>query len=1207
MASLFNLTGFVNVVIGGAMRNLTLVQQQANRTARGLTNNMAQIESSSIAATNAMSRAFLAMGAVFAAKVGGDALKKLADFDDKMRSVNTLAKLGTTEFNKFSNTIANFSAENKLATSATENAVALYEIYSANVLRGTTATENMIEAQVLLKEASMAATGGLTTTKTAVDIMTTVMNTYGKEAGSISDINDVLFKTVELGKVSYAELANSMSFVLGQATANKVSFRELSAIMATLTDKGQSASIAARELRTMIGAVTNPSKAAKEAMARYGFYVDQTTLSNEGLVATIKKVVTATNGNAAAMKAIFRENTAVTAATLLATNNFELLDDAVSKLNGNLEGTALGAYEEKMKSLNNQWNTFKVQIEALVLTYGSKLTPTLTQGMTLLTNFVKSINEADPVTQDLIVSTTKAALGFAAFVGAIAAVQAGLRVLIPTLRLIVSPLVSLAGPMVLFIRDLRYLTALGPAGAAAARGLAAGFAASAASAGLLAVAVGSLITLLGVYAATLHEQAKEQAVLEDMHKKDQEALKGISAAYKDANMSAKEFIKTHKDRTWAHLAEDIISVRTAMSQAKNRIKEIESYGGQITVKGKEEIDSLQLEIKLLEKKMDALLNIKAAAQEAAAAGNKTLNPAETHTADGKWIDLEARAKNEAARNRKLRRDYIDKLRDDPNPKSQEMVQAFDKEDLEHNRQTALNNWTEFLRKKSAGHYRSAQDEYTAYMRVFKQMWDARLGVTKDQTGKIVDYETEEYAQAAAMYKDIHGKAVQEKNKNTIKRNKEIIAQELSDIEVLANAKKISYEQEIVMLQKVLSEKRGMTTETERQINEKIAQIKGAIIVRDEKAAKEKLETEINAINQQARAFGAMMKTEDAIIERMQRQGATAAEINAHLEKRLELTLAQINLEEQAGLKAAKSEEEKEAVRAEADANRQQALTDHGAKQEQVNKKEADQLSKEADSARELNQEKLGQIDIQRKYLDIQESKGKDVSRERVALLKKENDIAIANIKSETENKIRERDAEGATDIELTNIKALGEERINNILEQQKLTIQEILQAEKERNKSPIQTTEEAISDINAQMGLGQGSFGTSNLGGSGAFSSRVRKLNGNIKTSPLTSPAIAPNVVGPFSEIGSGMLNSVNSANDTSRVGKTVKNVSRPTGQIAPGTEITQKVKIEIDVNGKIKVAEGKLSEVTANGFFTETGAISRLQGSDPSRNGRQV
>lgn len=1199
--SLFDMTGFVRVVIGGALQSLSRVERATDRTAATTERNMRRTENASRRAASTMTTAFNALAAAFAGALGSKALSNFAKFNQNMHNLDTIAKLSTENFKQFHHTISQFSAKQGLLTGATENANALFEIYSANVLKAKDEISRMAEAQEYLKQASMAATAGVTTTTVAVDVLTNIVNTYGDRAGSLSHINDVLFKTVEIGKVRYEELANSLGFVVGQAVAAEVSFEELSAVLATLTAKGLSASIASRNLRTMIGAITNPSKAAKEAMERYGFVVDQHTLAKEGLAKTIQKVVEYTNGDMTAMKAIFRENTAVTAATLLASDGFDQLGRSINGV-ANSSGAFIDAFNRQKDSLSNTWKAFIIQIEAASISVGEHLLPTLISVINFGSKIVETFNlMPGPIKTTLIsVGTlTTAILGLiiimrtammASVLGAFTAMRLGIVGMFAS----ISALNQILLTTISIFRILGANAALGfiEMSAHGTRAMTVFIALRAVIAtllgpwGLVLAAVTAVAYASSSMANTVIENEK---IIQGEIKKTADALKEYAKLRDEVSTKTGEQLK-EEGKSW----NDIVTWIRAAKQQKSEI-----WFSDAAIPQKESsMAAVEEELAAAQSRLEEMLIDTGLPIEKAEAYAEAIakGSSESYTSAMKELNAREQARRKEERDKQL---ALTKERAQFKKDNVEREKR-----LEPARKKAINAWTEFKRKQQAGVFGTKEEELSSLERVARLQeaaeMDAELKSSVDPTKKLivkhkdrVELETE----AIKLGRD----AVKERDEEEKATNKEKLDAALSAIQEKVNAEEMGAREELTRLKKI-KDTFVMTKEEERQLREKIGHVIKKIKDEDKKAAEEAKEAQIRAIKAQAEAVEAEIRGVDRLITAYRDQGKSAADINTLMEKRLNLTMKQLALEEKAAIKGAKSEEEKEAVRNEYSEKREVATIEHGNKQRELAQQEIQRVNVLDGLQRELNEGQITQLDDYSRELDKQEEKGQNVSTQRVALVKKENEIKIANIKNEMDNRIRDLEAQGGKEQEINLIQQIGKQKIADILRDQKSTIDDILNKEKERNQvtSPVQTFEEAMMDINRRMGTSAGSFGVSNLGAGGAFgrpgvfSSPVRSLKTGISSmQPTFSLPGAPG----SNLLGTNMYNAMNNIK-TDANGKAISNVS--------STSVSHKARIEVDVNGRIKVADGSLSEATLNGLFADTGT-SRILGSDPSRSGRQV
>ena len=154
--------------------------------------------------------------------------------------------------------IKNAAAETGIA--ADQYSELVYQAISANV-----SAKNSIKA---VSDAHKLAVAGFTSDSAALDILTTVTNAYGKSAGSMTHISDVLIQTQNRGKVTVDQLASSMGKVIPTAKSMNVSFEDLGAQYALLTQRGIKSKQATTYINSMINELgksgTNVSKILKE-------------------------------------------------------------------------------------------------------------------------------------------------------------------------------------------------------------------------------------------------------------------------------------------------------------------------------------------------------------------------------------------------------------------------------------------------------------------------------------------------------------------------------------------------------------------------------------------------------------------------------------------------------------------------------------------------------------------------------------------------------------------------------------------------------------------------------------------------------------------------------------------------------------------------------------------------------------------------------
>jgi len=159
--------------------------------------------------------------------------------------------------------------------SANDIGNALYEILSAAI-----AVE---DSMYLLNVAVKASIAGLTDVKTAVDILTSIMNSYGNSVAQAARISDYLFQTVIRGKLHFEDFASSIGYISPIAANAGVAFKEVAAAMSTATRMGLHLDMTTRGLALGIQNIISPTEAVSEAARKYGVEVGPLAFRLHGL------------------------------------------------------------------------------------------------------------------------------------------------------------------------------------------------------------------------------------------------------------------------------------------------------------------------------------------------------------------------------------------------------------------------------------------------------------------------------------------------------------------------------------------------------------------------------------------------------------------------------------------------------------------------------------------------------------------------------------------------------------------------------------------------------------------------------------------------------------------------------------------------------------------------------------------------------------
>jgi TP901 family phage tail tape measure protein len=177
-------------------------------------------------------------------------------------------------------------------------AEAQYQLYSNQV-------GGAVESTLALEAASKLSLAAVTSLNDAVGVVTGVMNSYGISAARAEEISAKLFRTVELGRVRAAELANTLGRTTVIAAQLGVQYEEVLASIATMTIQGQKASDAQTRLTQVMLKLIKPTDAMKEAYKELGVVSAEAGIQAFGFQGFLEKLRETTNGSVTEFAELF--------------------------------------------------------------------------------------------------------------------------------------------------------------------------------------------------------------------------------------------------------------------------------------------------------------------------------------------------------------------------------------------------------------------------------------------------------------------------------------------------------------------------------------------------------------------------------------------------------------------------------------------------------------------------------------------------------------------------------------------------------------------------------------------------------------------------------------------------------------------------------------------------------------------------------------
>lgn len=453
-----------------------------------------------------------------------------ASFETGIAKVNTLVSDSGDSLNRYKENVLELSNDTGMAVGDLTDA--LYNAISAGVDYG-----NSVE---FINEINKVAVGGFTDIGSASNLMTQIMNIYGKSVEDVGDVSDKLFLVQKNGVTTVGELASSMGEAMTMGSSYNVSLENILSSYASLTKQGRTASTAQTQLKSMIQELGDTaSNVGTILQEKTGKSFTALMQDGKSLYDVLDIIKSSCDGNEDAFNNLWSSTEAGLSAMSLLSNEGEFFNQTLSDM-ANSAGLTDEAYnimadttEHKLKkAINNLKNSF--------VTLGEGATPLIEKLSEAITKVAEVLSEMDSETVETVANVALLGAGIGIAGKAIGGLSTGIGTVLGGLS-------KLAG----------LLATTGTATAGTATGIAG---ATTALAGLSSVALPISAVLgtvaLGFYA--VHESndvlkgsildttdnmslmEKGMASLMGVQKYSKEELQDMGLVYKDFNENISE-------------------------------------------------------------------------------------------------------------------------------------------------------------------------------------------------------------------------------------------------------------------------------------------------------------------------------------------------------------------------------------------------------------------------------------------------------------------------------------------------------------------------------------------------------------------------------------------------------------------------------------------------------------------------------------------
>lgn len=305
----------------------------------------------------------------------------------------------------------------------TDQVKALYQTISSGVT-------DMAKAEELLAVANKLAIGGVTSTFTAVDLLTSVTAAYASSALSAAEATDILFTAVMIGKTTAEELGSTLGRVAPLASSLGVTFKELNAVIAAVTLQGINTAEAVTGMKAAFANIIKPTKNASDEAKRLGIQFDAAALRSMGFKKFLEQITSAAGYNADSLGKLFESTEALNAMTALAANGGKGLTDALTAMDGS-SGATDRAFKKMTESFDFAAKLLKTKFQVALIKVGDIILPILakiTRGLVIMVDWFNGLSDR-----------TRSFLVWGALITAVLAVIVGTLLVVTGLVLAAAP------------------------------------------------------------------------------------------------------------------------------------------------------------------------------------------------------------------------------------------------------------------------------------------------------------------------------------------------------------------------------------------------------------------------------------------------------------------------------------------------------------------------------------------------------------------------------------------------------------------------------------------------------------------------------------------------------------------------------------------------------------------------------------------------
>jgi TP901 family phage tail tape measure protein len=252
-----------------------------------------------------------------------DGARSAAQYSRQIGLIQTLAVGTGDSYGTWDTAIRKVA--NDLALPAVDVATATYDALSNQVIKTTKDMDLLSVAGTLARNTN-------SNIGDSLNVLSSILNTYGSQAGTAQQISDELFRTVDLGRVRINELNGVIGRSAGIAKTAGVSLRELEAGLIVQTQAGLDSAESATLLNNVFSQLIKPNDALTAQFHKMGFEGGQAAVATLGFAGVMRQLAAAAKATDEGIATFFPEIRGLRGAATFAGEGIDKFEEALRAL-----------------------------------------------------------------------------------------------------------------------------------------------------------------------------------------------------------------------------------------------------------------------------------------------------------------------------------------------------------------------------------------------------------------------------------------------------------------------------------------------------------------------------------------------------------------------------------------------------------------------------------------------------------------------------------------------------------------------------------------------------------------------------------------------------------------------------------------------------------------------------------------------------------